>query len=152
MGSIRPARPSDLDAVAGIQGSWSSLPRWSREHLEAELAPPGGLFVYEDAEGVAGFAALRVVRPEAEVTVVAVAPGRLRRGIARRLLERLHRHAAESGCALVGLEVSAANAAAIALYSSLGYRTVGRRRRYYSDGSDALLMSLHLGPSAGKIL
>lgn len=150
MDPIRPASPADLDALARIQGSWPSLPRWSREHLEAELAAPGGLFVYEDSAGVAGFAALRVVKPEAEVTVVAVAPGRLRRGIARRLLDRLHRHAREAGCAIVGLEVSAANAAAIALYSALGYKVVGRRKRYYPDGSDALLMSLHLPGS--KIL
>jgi ribosomal-protein-alanine N-acetyltransferase len=38
------------------------------------------------------------------------------------------------------LEVRADNCGALALYSGHGFREVGRRRRYYPDGSDAVLM------------
>jgi ribosomal-protein-alanine N-acetyltransferase len=39
------------------------------------------------------------------------------------------------------------NAAAIPLYRSLGWRDAGRRRGYYHDGTDALLLRLDLGDS-----
>jgi ribosomal protein S18 acetylase RimI-like enzyme len=43
------------------------------------------------------------------------------------------------------LEVRASNAKAIAMYEHrLGFASVGRRRGYYADGEDALLMALAL--------
>lgn len=42
------------------------------------------------------------------------------------------------------LEVRASNCAALALYSSLGFAEAGRRRGYYSDGEDALLLHKQL--------
>ena len=142
---IRDARAEDLDGLLALQAVWPALPRWSRAHVADSLA--GGrerLIVLEEEGALAGFGAVRLVPPEAEVTIVAVDPARLRRGSARRLLARLHELARAGGCELSGLEVSAANAPAIALYSSSGYRVVGRRPKYYNDGSDALLMSLRL--------
>jgi ribosomal-protein-alanine N-acetyltransferase len=38
------------------------------------------------------------------------------------------------------LEVSEANGAARALYAAAGFEEAGRRRRYYADGSDALVL------------
>lgn len=145
MEDIRPAGASDLDAMLGLQAAWPLLPRWNRAHLEAALA--GGrerLLVCQEGSELAGFVAVRLLPPEAEVTVIAVRPERLRRGIARRLLERAHSLAREAGCGIVGLEVSATNVPAIAFYDGAGYRIVGRRTKYYNDGSDALLMSLRL--------
>lgn len=45
---------------------------------------------------------------------------------------------------LVLLEVRASNSPALALYTSLGFERVGLRKRYYSDGEDAVLMTLLL--------
>lgn len=39
------------------------------------------------------------------------------------------------------LEVRAKNSAAVALYEGLGFTLVGRRKRYYPDSEDALLMN-----------
>ena len=39
------------------------------------------------------------------------------------------------------LEVRASNMAAVALYEQLGFQHVGRRKGYYADGEDALLMN-----------
>jgi ribosomal-protein-alanine N-acetyltransferase len=46
------------------------------------------------------------------------------------------------------LEVATNNWAARALYSAAGYAEVGRRRRYYPDGSDALVLRAPLSPAA----
>ena len=42
------------------------------------------------------------------------------------------------------LEVSSVNQAAIELYRNVGFVENGRRPRYYSDGTDAVLMIAHL--------
>ncbi len=142
---IRDARTEDLDALLALQASWPALPRWTHSHLVQALEGTRERIVVLEEDGrTFGFGAVRLVPPEAEVTIVAVDPERLRRGLARLLLARLHELAREGGCEISGLEVSAANAAAIALYESSGYRVVGRRPKYYNDGSDALLMSLRL--------
>ena len=39
------------------------------------------------------------------------------------------------------LEVSAANAAAVAFYDAQGFTRIDVRRRYYRDGSDALVLA-----------
>ncbi|WP_254453743.1 hypothetical protein [Siccirubricoccus sp. G192] len=44
------------------------------------------------------------------------------------------------GAAAMFLEVAAGNPAALALYRGLGFDRVGQRRRYYPDGSDALVL------------
>ena len=46
------------------------------------------------------------------------------------------------------LEVSAANAGAIAFYEAHGFARIDVRRRYYRDGSDAVVMLRELGPGA----
>ena len=48
------------------------------------------------------------------------------------------------GVATIFLDVSERNVPARHLYERAGYREVGRRRRYYADGADALLMRLDL--------
>ena len=42
------------------------------------------------------------------------------------------------------LEVATGNAAALALYARAGFVEVGRRRRYYADLADALVLRARL--------
>jgi ribosomal-protein-alanine N-acetyltransferase len=44
------------------------------------------------------------------------------------------------GAAAMFLEVAAGNTPALALYAREGFAEVGRRRRYYADGADALVL------------
>ena len=44
------------------------------------------------------------------------------------------------GAATMFLEVSTRNEAARTLYARAGFTEVGRRARYYADGSDALVL------------
>ena len=72
---------------------------------------------------------------------IAVDPEARRRGIARRMLERLFDEAGDD--ARYTLEVRTSNHGAIAMYERFGFRRAGHRRRYYHDnGEDALIMWL----------
>ncbi len=76
---------------------------------------------------------------EAELLRIAVDPAHRGQGLGRRLLEACQRELAEAGMLDQFLEVRAANAAAIQLYRSCGWRRCGLRPGYYPDGEDALL-------------
>jgi ribosomal-protein-alanine N-acetyltransferase len=47
------------------------------------------------------------------------------------------------------LEVAVGNVAALGLYRKHGFSQVGRRPRYYANGSDALVMRAELAGAAG---
>jgi ribosomal-protein-alanine N-acetyltransferase len=55
--------------------------------------------------------------------------------------------AAAMGAAAIFLEVSVANSAARAVYAQAGFKPVGRRRSYYQDRSDALVLRLDVDKS-----
>jgi ribosomal-protein-alanine N-acetyltransferase len=67
-----------------------------------------------------------------------------RRGMARALLAAALAAERSRGARLAHLEVRAGNGEALAFYASAGFRAVGRRRRYYPDGEDALLLAAPL--------
>lgn len=77
---------------------------------------------------------------QAEILALAVVPSARRAGRARALLAAAEARAKENGVRELFLEVAASNAAARALYAAAGYREAGRRRRYYRDGDDALVL------------
>ncbi len=89
--------------------------------------------------GYAGIARLGRRPPfEYEIHTIGVDPAYQGLGIGRRLLESLLDFA---GDGVVYLEVRTDNAAAIALYESTGFETMGIRKRYYRvSGADAFTM------------
>jgi ribosomal-protein-alanine N-acetyltransferase len=82
----------------------------------------------------------RTAADEAEVLTFGVVPAARRQGIGTCLLQAAKVLAAARGCGAIFLEVATSNAVALALYRREGFVEVGRRRRYYADGSDALVM------------
>lgn len=90
--------------------------------------------------GYAGIARLGRVPPfEYEIHTIGVDPAYQRHGIGRALMDRLLSLVEPQ--AVVYLEVRTDNDPAISLYRSLGFVTVGLRKRYYrASGADALTM------------
>lgn len=102
-----------------------------------------------DEAGEAGFILARAMVGEAEILTLAVRPERRREGVGAALLGAAAVAAAARGAEALFLEVSERNAAARALYAGAGCAEVGRRKRYYADGSDALVLRLGLGLASG---
>jgi ribosomal-protein-alanine N-acetyltransferase len=83
------------------------------------------------------------VLEEMHVMNIATHPLHRRKGVAKRLLCHALHHAVGMGVQKAVLEVRPSNLPAVALYSSMGFKIVGRRLRYYQDtGEDAVVMSL----------
>ena len=110
---------------------------WGEAAIAAQLALPG-TFGLIDPQG--GMVLARVAADEAEILALAVAPPSRRRGIGAALLVAAEARAAAAGARTMYLEVAAPNQPARTLYDRAGYRLAGRRRAYYRDGSEALLL------------
>jgi [ribosomal protein S18]-alanine N-acetyltransferase len=139
--SVRPLSEGDLESVLAIESASFSRP-WTRRHFLDEIASPFGIpLVAQAPDGsIAGYLCLKLVLDEAEILDVAVAPAKRGSGIGRTLVEHAVSLCRGRQVALLGLEVRVGNQPAIALYRRLGFRESGRRKRYYEDGEDAMLM------------
>ncbi len=91
---------------------------------------------------IIGYAGYWLIVDEAHITTIAVAPSWRRRGLGEWLLVHLLAHAAAHGARTATLEVRVSNRGAQKLYEKYRFQVVGERKRYYSDGEDAILMTL----------
>jgi ribosomal-protein-alanine N-acetyltransferase len=118
---------------------------WDTAMMAAQLTMPGVFAFVADASGMI---IARRAADEAEILTLAVTPTERRRGTAQALVEAAANEARAHGALRMFLEVSVVNVAARALYRSSGFSQVGRRRRYYADGSDALVLARVLAAGA----
>ena len=138
---VRPARPKDLEEVFSLESYWLFAPHWSKAQLEEELKRPGSIFLIAEFSGPAiAYFIGRVCEGELQVLSLSVSPRHLRRGGAERLLTEAFLKARLKGCARATLEVSERNLPALSLYQKLGFQIVGKRAKFYNDGSSAFLM------------
>ncbi|MBS1692324.1 MAG: ribosomal protein S18-alanine N-acetyltransferase [Actinobacteria bacterium] len=123
---------------------------WPARAFIAELAAKHNHYVAaRDGQTVVGYAGIarlgRKAPYEYEIHTVGVDSAYQGRGIGRAMLTALLDHAAGG---VVFLEVRTDNEAAIALYESAGFVTIGVRKRYYRvSGADAFTMRRGGAPS-----
>jgi ribosomal-protein-alanine N-acetyltransferase len=139
---ISQATPAHAAALAAIHAS-AFPPReaWGVDAIALQLALPGAFGLIDDRGGML---LGRIAADEAEVLTLAVAPSVRRQGIATALLHAAKAQVGAGGGKAMFLEVATGNAAALMLYRGEGFIEVGRRRRYYADASDALVLRAKL--------
>ena len=138
------AGQADIAVMAAIHAAAFRPPdAWGRDVFSLQLGHPG---VFGLVHPSGGMILMRVVADEAEVLTLAVMPEARRGGVGASLLSEATTIAATMGAQSIFLEVSVANSAAMALYLQAGFITAGRRRYYYSDNTDALVMRLDTIP------
>ncbi len=142
--AVAELREDELPALAALVAEGFENP-WSEAMLADEGRRGAFLPVVRGPGGGVAAAAVARVEPDAlSVFIVVVDPAHRGRGLGRALVRDLVARGKDAGAERADLEVRAGNAPAIALYASEGFVPVGLRRRYYRDGSDALLMSATL--------
>jgi ribosomal protein S18 acetylase RimI-like enzyme len=138
---VRTARSYDIGEIAEI-AKRPGAARWSRESYAAELERADSIFLVADDGAAIGYALARLVENEAQLLdVAAAADGG---GAGQALWTALAATARARGAAKVTLEVSSANSRALLFYKRAGAHVVGRRPKFYNDGSDAILMDFTL--------
>ena len=82
-----------------------------------------------------------IVAGEAEILNLAVDPAHRRKGFGRQLVRQILTEWQKRSVQRIFLEVRESNSGAIKLYEGLGFRLVGRRKKYYSGPEeDALVL------------
>jgi ribosomal-protein-alanine N-acetyltransferase len=136
---LRKLSYTDLPRVIAIERRCFPMP-WSLSMFVLELSKPSGicLAAVNDTR-MLGYVICARYEEAYHVMNIAVEPNHRRQGVARGLLDALLDKGGRD--ANYTLEVRVSNAAAIALYESYDFRSVGTRRRYYADnGEDAIIM------------
>lgn len=139
--TICPMTEDDLDQVLGIESASFPHP-WSRTHFQDELKSSHSFpFSAFDGTGrLVGYICPMIILDEGHILDVAVHLDFRGHGLGKMLVEKALAICHERGAEFVSLEVRPSNIDAISLYRRLGFIETGRRRRYYHDGEDAILM------------
>lgn len=142
---VVPADPQDAPILSRLHGACFEA-AWREETFRGLLGQPGVFALLGSADGQSvGFVLARVVVDEAEILSIGVLPSRQSRGIGRQMMQSAARTAFERGATRLFLEAGADNRPALALYASLGFREIGRRRGYYGERqADGLTMRADL--------
>lgn len=138
-------RETDLDQVIAIEKK-SFVAPWSKRLFRETLAFPHSfnLVMRKKVDNkIAGYANFYLIRDEAHMLNIAVAPESRKKGYARLLLTHAIEALREKGAEVFFLEVRESNEDAINLYVKLGFTMIGRRKKYYTEtNEDALVMHL----------
>jgi ribosomal-protein-alanine N-acetyltransferase len=137
---IRRLTYADLPELIAIERRAFPTP-WSLAMFVLELSKPASVCLAALRGGqMVGFLICSRYDTVWHLMNVAVDPARRRQGIASTLLNDLLRRI-DGKDARFTLEVRESNAGAIELYERFGFRSAGRRKRYYQDNNeDAVIM------------
>ncbi|MBO8221208.1 ribosomal protein S18-alanine N-acetyltransferase [Prochlorococcus marinus] len=136
--SIKKINEKDIDLCYELDSNTISL--WSKKQWAQEFKKEGirvfGVFFLKTLVGICVF---HVVLDEAQINFFAVNQKYRKKGYGSHLMRYLIKQCEDSNINKLFLEVSQTNAIAEKFYSRFDFSTVGIRRNYYMDGSDALI-------------
>ena len=132
---------SDLPATMAIERESFSTP-WRETTFATLLVRRDSDLIGALRDGrLVGYAVCWTILDQAELGNVAVAAAERGQGIGRQLIAAALERVVERGATECFLEVRESNSGARALYEEFGFRSVGRRRDYYTKPvEDALVM------------
>lgn len=147
--TIVPMTLDHLDAVVALEKVSFSTP-WSANLYRREILSNrlGCYLVISPARAssplpsILGHGGYWLIEDETHIMTIAIHPEWRSRRLGKWLLLTMLARSRQKGAVNATLEVRPSNAPALALYTKLGFVQIGRRRRYYQDKEDALVLEL----------
>lgn len=129
---------SDIDEIMELEKSCFEHP-WSRTFFEDEIKDPDSTCLkVTEGKKIIAYIVLKQFVDEIHIMNLATHPDHRKKGIAKKLLNNAISDL-NSGKLLL-LEVRNSNEAAKKLYESEGFKELYKRKAYYPNGEDALVM------------
>jgi [ribosomal protein S18]-alanine N-acetyltransferase len=149
---MRRIEDGDVRAILAIQASCREMAQWTERDYERVARGEMAGWIAEDEGGIVGFLVARPLVQETEILNFAVHSEARRRGIGTTLLKEALEWSRSVGAGKVILEVRASNDGALKFYERRGFRSIGRRAKYYTDPvEDALVQGfVFSGPQGLK--
>ena len=136
--SIKQINEKDIELCYELESNTISL--WSKEQWVQEFKKEGvkvfGLLL---SNLVIGICVFHIVLDEAQINFFVVNQEYRKKGFGSYLMIYLIKQCEKLNIHKLVLEVSRTNVVAEKFYNRFDFSTVGIRRKYYKDGSDALL-------------
>ncbi|NUW30435.1 ribosomal protein S18-alanine N-acetyltransferase [Nonomuraea sp. SMC257] len=133
----------DLPAIMAIERATFPYDAWSEGMMRGELAEQPRTRHYVVAlvdEVIVGYAGMAAAADQADVQTIAVLQAHQGTGVGGAMLAELLREARRRCAREIFLEVRDDNPRARGVYEHFGFEEIGIRRRYYDDGTDAIMM------------
>ena len=141
--SVKQINENDIDLCFELD--FNTISMWSKNQWAEEFEKDGtkifGLFV---ANSMIGICVFQVVLDEAQINYFVVDQKYRKKGYGSQLMSYLIKQCENLNLNKLYLEVSHINTTADKFYSRFDFSTVGIRKNYYKDGSDALLKEKNL--------
>ena len=136
--SIKQIHEKDIDLCYELDLKTISL--WSKQQWEKEFKKEGiKIYGISITNLLVGICVLQVVLDEAQINYFAVEKKFRNKGFGSHLMNYLIKVCEKINVNKLQLEVSQNNITAERFYSRFDFFTVGIRKKYYKDGTDALL-------------
>ena len=143
MNSIKQLKKKDFELCYELDSKTISL--WSKKQWENAFNEEGiKVFGLSLSNQVIGICVFHVVLDEVQINYFVVNQDFRRRGFGSFFMRYLIKKCEKLNINKLILEVSQENIVAQKFYSRFNFRTVGIRKNYYKDGSDALLKEKNL--------
>jgi ribosomal-protein-alanine N-acetyltransferase len=138
--------PLNLNEILEIErNAFEKKETFPKEYfLELSKKWPDGFLVAKLDREIVGYAIGEKDKDSGLIISVAVKKEWRRRGIGKRLVEKLLENFKKEGMKIVFLHVREENREAINFYQALGFRIIELVENYYSNGEDAYLMEKNL--------
>ena len=141
--SIKQIYEKDIDLCYDLDSNTISL--WNKKQWANEFKKEGvKVFGILLSNLIIGICVLQVVLDEAQINFFAINNNHRKKGFGTYLMRYLIKECEKLNISKLILEVSHTNLTAEKFYSKFEFSTVGIRKRYYKDGSDALLKEKNL--------
>ena len=136
---LREMQLDDVSAVSKLETELFPDPWPKKSFINEILAEKiSFLFIVEENNEIIGYIICWYYLKELHIGNVAVTMAKQGKGVGRFLLRNIFEIFSDSDKSF--LEVRATNKIAIKLYNSFGFKITYRRKSYYSNGEDALVM------------
>jgi ribosomal-protein-alanine N-acetyltransferase len=136
--SIKQIHEKDIDLCYELDLKTISL--WSKQQWEKEFKKEGiKIYGISITNLLVGICVLQVVLDEAQINYFAIKNKFRNKGFGSHLMNYLIKVCEKKNINKLQLEVSQDNIIAERFYSRFDFFTVGIRKKYYKDGTDALL-------------
>ena len=141
--SIKQIYEKDIDFCYELDSNTISL--WNKKQWANEFKKEGvKVFGILLSNFIIGICVLQVVLDEAQINFFAINNNHRKKGFGTYLMRYLIKECEKLNISKLILEVSHTNFTAEKFYSKFDFSTVGIRKGYYKDGSDALLKEKNL--------
>lgn len=136
---IRKASNKDINLLSRLEKE-CFVDSWNSTMIKSSMENIGEFYIAEINDIVVGYYCVMNLDTECELLRICISKQYRKKGLGTQLMKKFVSYSQTRGWQKIFLEVSDQNSIAIDMYKKLNFDTVTKRKNYYSNGDDALMM------------